>query len=154
MTHAAILTAAILCGFGVEARSKTDDADAKSLAIAAEHKKFEGTWRFASFEMEGVAAPEDSLKDMRMTLKGDQFLAGENGSVKGTYAIDPTVKPKTIDVIFTLPEGKKQTLLGIYELEGDTYKVSLGTPGKPRPTEFASKPGSGNAVEILKRIKP
>jgi uncharacterized protein (TIGR03067 family) len=154
MTHSVILTAAILCGIGVDARVTTDDADAKATAIKAEYKRFEGTWRYASIEMEGSAAPEDSLKDMRMTLKGDQFLAGENGSVKGTYAIDPTLKPKTIDVIFTLPEGKKRTLLGIYELEGDTYKVSLGTPGKPRPTEFASKPGSGNAVEILKRIKP
>ena len=41
--------------------------------------------------------------------------------------------------------------MAIYELTDDTYKVSIGMPGKPRPTSFTSKPGSGNGFQILKR---
>jgi uncharacterized protein (TIGR03067 family) len=152
MTHSVILTAAILCWIGVDARATTDDA--KATAIKAEQKRFEGTWRFASMEVEGVAVPEEQFKDSRLTLKGDEFATGKDGVIKGTYAIDPTSKPKTIDVTITLPDGKKRTHSGIYELESNTYKVSMANPGKPRPTEFASKAGSGNGVQILKRVKP
>jgi uncharacterized protein (TIGR03067 family) len=154
MSYSAILAVAILCGFGVEARSKTDGADAKATAIAAERKLFEGTWKFASMEIEGVAVPEEQFKDSRLTLKGDEFITGKDGAIKGTYAIDPTAKPKTIDVTIMLPDGRKRTHSGIYELDADTYKVSMANPGKPRPTEFVSKAGSGNGIQVLKRVKP
>jgi uncharacterized protein (TIGR03067 family) len=154
MSYSAMMAVALLCGVGFDARTMTDD-DAKAKAIAAERKLFEGTWRVASMEVEGVAVPEEQLKDSRLTLKGDEFFTGKDGAIKGTYAIDPTAKPKTIDVTITLPDGRKRTHSGIYELDAETYKVSMGSgPDKPRPTEFASKPGSGNALQILKRIKP
>jgi hypothetical protein len=44
-------------------------------------------------------------------------------------------------------------MLGIYELDGDTYKLCGDMQGKSRPTEFAVKPGSGFVLEVLKREK-
>ena len=46
---------------------------------------------------------------------------------------------------------KKEVMLGIYELDGDHYKVCFAPTGKPRPSEFASRPGSGNFLQVWKR---
>ena len=79
-----------------------------------------------------------------------------NGRVffKAKIAIDPSQKPKTIDYEMTegFTKGKKQ--LGIYELEGDTFKSCFGRPGAERPSDFTSKPGDGRTLSVWKREKP
>jgi uncharacterized protein (TIGR03067 family) len=131
------------------------DDPAKARAVAEELAKFEGTWTFASMEFEGQEIPAKDLADSRLICKGNEFTAktGE-GTTKGTFQVDPTASPKTIDVTMADGADKGKTLLGIYTLTADTYRVSLAGPGKPRPTEFVSKAGSGNAVETLKKEKP
>ena len=49
---------------------------------------------------------------------------------------------------------KGQTSLAIYELVGDTLRICRAAPGKARPTEFASKPGSGLTLMSYQRAKP
>ncbi len=140
---------------GVENEPTKDDAS-KAEAVKAELKRFEGTWKFVSMEFEGMAIPEASFKDSRMTCKGDQFTTKGPESAKGTFLVDPTAKPKTIDISLALGEGdgEKVTILGIYELEGDVYKICSGLPGKPRPTEFAAPKGSARGLQIMTRDKP
>jgi hypothetical protein len=42
--------------------------------------------------------------------------------------------------------------LGIYELDGDTWKISLNAPGlRVRPRDFATRAGGSNMVETFKR---
>ena len=48
---------------------------------------------------------------------------------------------------------KGKTTLSIYEIEGDTLKICSVEPGKDRPTEFSSKPGSGHFLRVFKREK-
>jgi hypothetical protein len=43
--------------------------------------------------------------------------------------------------------------LGIYHLVGDTYTACIGCPGAEWPSEFASRPGSGHVLEVLRRQK-
>ena len=122
--------------------------------VKKELAKFEGTWKIVSLETEQNKLGEDALKDFRLKIEGDKFTAVENsGEVHGTFKVDPTKKPKTIDI--TMKEGpmKDKTMLGIYELDGDTYKLCGDMQGKSRPTEFAVKPGSGFVLEVLKREK-
>jgi uncharacterized protein (TIGR03067 family) len=135
-------------------RRATEDPS-KAKAVAEELAKFEGTWTFASMEFEGQEIPGKDLAGHLIILKGNEFAAktGE-GTTKGTFQVDPTASPKTIDVTMGDGPEKGKTLLGIYTLTADTYRVSLAAPGKPRPTEFVSKAGSGNAVELLKKEKP
>jgi len=47
--------------------------------------------------------------------------------------------------------SEKETVLGIYELERDSYKVCFAPAGKPRPTEFASIRGSGQILQVWHR---
>jgi len=127
----------------------------KEAAIRDELGRFEGSWRFDAMEVGGKAVPVDGFKSIRLVLKGDKFtMVQPDATYGGTYVVDPSSRPKTIDVMFTEGPEKGKTSYGIYELEGDTYKVCMGLTGKPRPTEFASKPGSGHVLEVLKREKP
>jgi uncharacterized protein (TIGR03067 family) len=124
-------------------------------ANLAEFKRFEGTWSYSSVVADGNPAPKESLKASRLVLKGDRFtLTTPESTQKGTYAVDPTVAPKRIDVTFTEGSRTGKTIKGIYDLTGDTCKVCIALDDQPRPTEFASKPGSGYALEVLRREKP
>jgi uncharacterized protein (TIGR03067 family) len=119
-----------------------------------EYARFEGTWRFTFFEIEGTRLPEDASKNTRLILEGRHFtLRGDATALKGTYKVDLSKKPKQIDVTFADGPDKGKTVHGIYELDGDTYRVCMGLPGKSRPTAFESKPGSGHVLEVLKREK-
>jgi uncharacterized protein (TIGR03067 family) len=76
-----------------------------------------------------------------LTFEGDKFTIDptKGGTIKGTFKVDPTKKPKTID--FTITGGDKKfdgkTSLGIYELKDGKLKWCGGEPGKEdRPTEF------------------
>jgi uncharacterized protein (TIGR03067 family) len=127
------------------------DDDAKAKAVRDELIRFGGTWRFGLMEMEGLDYPVKSFEDSRLIIRGNRFLSrSPRGVVPGVFKVDPTATPKTIEISFD-DQARKDTLLGIYELTDDTYKVSIGLPGKARPTGFTSKPGSGNGFQILKR---
>jgi uncharacterized protein (TIGR03067 family) len=128
---------------------------AEDEAVQKELSRFEGTWQFVSIEIEGKKVPEEQVKNSgKLVLKGDQFTLRQGDvTYKGTLKVDLTQKPKRIDITFTDGPEKGRTSLGIYELDGDTYKVCIGLTGKDRPTEFASKPGSGHVLEVLKREK-
>ncbi len=134
-------------------RSKTVGAG-KRKAIADELKLFEATWRFVSIDAEGGTVPEELLKEDRLILKEKQFTSVVQGNTThGVYKIDPTATPKTIDITFTDGPGKDNSQKGIYKLEGDTQTICFAAPGKPRPTDFTSKPKSGRIVQVLERVK-
>lgn len=131
------------------AGAATDDAGKKEM------EKFQGTWKIVSLELNGMKLPEENYKNARLTVTGDKFAFKDvSAGYAGTMKWDLTKKPKTIDLVFTEGPEKGNTAFGIYEIEGDTYKVCLGLTGKSRPTEFVSKPGSGHALEVFKREKP
>jgi uncharacterized protein (TIGR03067 family) len=128
-------------------------ADNKEDAAKTDLKRLEGDWVMVSGEQEGEKLPEQMIKESRVTMKGNTHTVklGDE-TIKGTHKLDPTKKPKTIDVRH---EGASndQPLLGIYELKGDEFKVCFAAPGKERPTEFTSKSGTGQFLHIWKRQK-
>ena len=42
---------------------------------------------------------------------------------------------------------------GIYEIDGDNYKVCFAPPGKDRPKEFSSKGDEGLTLSVWKKAK-
>ncbi len=125
------------------------------IAIKKEYEKLEGTWKMESFTMDGKPAPTKDFADFRMTLKGETFTTvSADGKSAGTYKVDPARSPKTIDITFTSGQNDGMTMLGVYEVDGDTYKVCLPTSSKERPKELTSRDGTGLVLEVFKRIKP
>jgi uncharacterized protein (TIGR03067 family) len=118
-----------------------------------ELKRFEGTWRYESTVVEGLVLPDGHLKEARLVLRGDRFeMTDPMATYRGTFTVDPASTPKTIEVRFTEGPESGKTSKGIYELEGDTYMVCIGLAGRERPQRFASEPGSGHALQVLRRV--
>ena len=46
-------------------------------------------------------------------------------------------------------QGKGQTVLGIYALEGETLKLCYALPGRERPKTFTTAEGSGTQMRRL-----
>jgi uncharacterized protein (TIGR03067 family) len=115
-------------------------------------EKLQGTWSVASLEVDGQAMPASSLSAARMTVKGSHFASTGMGAVyEGTIEIDEKPTPRTFDLKFTGGPEEGNTNFGIYELDGDTWRICLATRGPKRPAKFATQHGSGIALETLKR---
>lgn len=122
----------------------------------AEMKKMEGTWEFDKIVQNGEeVAGGDERKEMRLEIKGDTRLVkrGDEVVVKSTYTLDPKASPKGIDV--TVVDGPEQikgkTLKGVYELDGDTFKICLALEGADRPKKVEG--GEGVVLQVFKRVK-
>lgn len=125
----------------VAAAGAQDDANKKEL------EKLQGTWSVVRVERGGKERDPKESKDMKIVFKADKLIIQAPGKeMELTIKIDATKKPKTID----WKQGD-QTLLGIYELQGDTLRI-CGSPDE-RPTEFATKADTKIGLIVLKRDK-
>jgi uncharacterized protein (TIGR03067 family) len=134
----------------------TAAADAKDEAIKKDRKQIEGTWRVIALEINGNKAAEEDAKKLTVVngSDGTWSLRSEDKEISmGTSTIDPTKKPKTIDFTVTEGEGKGNQHLGIYQLGEKTRKLCFAPPGKERPTDFSSTPGSERILVVFEREK-
>ena len=79
-------------------------------------------------------------------------LADGSIPIRGTYKLDPTRDPKTVDWTDTIGEDAGKTLLAIYSLEGDRLVFCAAYPGQERPTEFRTRPGQ--VLRVSQREMP
>ena len=130
-------------------------ADEKE-AVKKDMAHLQGEWSMVSGFADGQSMPAPIVKRMKRVCKEDEVTTTIGGQIffKARISIDPSKTPKTMDYQMTegVTKGKEQ--LGIYEVEGDTFKSSFGRPGAERPTDFTSKPGDGRTVSAWKRNKP
>lgn len=121
--------------------------DKKDLG-AAELKKVQGTWKFTAHAHGDKVASPEQLAKMKITFAGAKFSVTIDGKVvqAGTQKLDPTKKPAQLDSKVTEGEGKGGTMLGIYEMKGNTIKVCFDPSGKERPTSFTAKEGQFSAT--------
>jgi uncharacterized protein (TIGR03067 family) len=129
-----------------------DDASTKDL------DRMQGEWQLVSMVRNGQEQPKSELAKMTRTVAKNELtiiVEGAEGvaTLKSTIVIDATKNPKTIDVTRTNGPTKGQTALGIYEFDGDNMKTCVAPPGKDRPTEFDSRPGSEHAFTVWKPSK-
>jgi uncharacterized protein (TIGR03067 family) len=132
------------------------DGDAKDETVAKDLQAFKGTWRLSSRELDGKQFGEDEIKDVIMTNDGTgrcSVRRGDKVIAEATAQLDPTKKPKAVDITFSEGEHKGMTALGIYEIEGDTFRVCCARPGDERPAEFSARAGSGRTLIVYKRQK-
>jgi uncharacterized protein (TIGR03067 family) len=130
--------------------------DAKDAAIQKDRKQIKGNWRVVALEVDGNKASEDEAKKLTVVNGSDgtwSLCSEGNEMSKGTSTIDPTKKPKAIDFTITEGSGKGNAHLGIYEPGDKTRKLCFAPPGRERPTEFSSLPGSQHILVTLEREK-
>jgi uncharacterized protein (TIGR03067 family) len=111
--------------------------------------RLQGTWNVVSMEMDGQKM---SGGGARIVVRENRFTTIAMGATyEGTVGIHQTTAPKSFELHFDEGPEKGNTNFGIYELDGDTWKICLATRGSERPKGFAAPPGTGIALEILQR---
>jgi uncharacterized protein (TIGR03067 family) len=136
--------------------SQAADGDAKDRSVAQELQAFKGAWRLSAKEEDGKKFSEEEIKDIIGTGDGlGKFSVRRGDKVIGeaTVKLGPTKRPRTIDVSFIKGKHKGQTLLGIYEIESDAFRVCLARPGDGRPAAFSARAGSGRVLVVYQREK-
>src|SRR5262245_43908071 len=124
-------------------------ADGGDEDVKKELKKFEGTWVLVSGERDGKKIADDDVKKSKIVMKDVETTLftphQSNETIKSTRKLDPSKKPAQVDFVRRVGPGAGVTMKGIYEfIAVDTYRVCFAPPGKDRPTEFKTSPGSGH----------
>lgn len=116
-------------------------------------RSLEGEWRFAALEIDGNAMPAAALAASRLLIDGDRFRTeSPEGRYEGVFTVDAERAPRHIDIEFVEGPDAGTTCYGLYELDGDRLTLCLGLAGAPRPNAFTTAPGSGHALERLRRV--
>jgi RNA polymerase sigma factor (sigma-70 family) len=130
----------------------------------------QGTWNIDEMGWGGKKLPRELMTGYKFVFDGAKLTwngaigmmsrAGKITAIDGVFPcdfkIDPGQDPKQIDFTLHLEKIKKgdSTLLGIYEVKGDTLKVYYfaSRTGK-RPSEFATKDNRDIGYIVLTRTK-
>ena len=96
------------------------------------------------------------LKDLYLIFKGDAVFSREGAKTEEmfTFLLDPTKKPKEIDLTPKVGPQKGRTDRGIYLLDGDSLKICIqSNKNEARPRDFSSRVGSQISLTVLQRTK-
>lgn len=124
--------------------------------IAEELALLQGTWKIESVEIDGRQLDIAAFKDIVRIVEGNDITWKNKDQViaRTRITFDPTKQPKQMDSTFTEGDNVDKTMLGIYEINGDEFKICSAQFDRVRPTEFASPPGSGVLIFKAKRVMP
>ncbi|HMF14628.1 MAG TPA: TIGR03067 domain-containing protein [Gemmataceae bacterium] len=112
---------------------------------------FQGTWALVSAIHDGRKSAPEKIKTVKLTFSGEKLTVHGEKGMESAFKLDPSKKPKEIDVTPGDGPDRGKVLRGIYELMDEELKICIGKAGKERPTEFASKENSGVVLIELKR---
>ena len=92
--------------------------------------QLQGEWLMASGSADGQPMPDSIRQQMKRVCRGDEATVTMGGQIylQAKFTLDPSKQPKTIDYAMTGGFTKGQKQLGIYEVDGDTFKSSFAKP--------------------------
>lgn len=117
-------------------------------------RAMEGTWAFHTLEIDGQAVPSSMTAASRLLIDGDRFrMESPEAVYEGLFIIDVEPDPHRIGIDFYEGPEAGNRCEGLFELDGDRFRICLGLAGSSRPLAFATSPGSGHALEELVRVE-
>jgi uncharacterized protein (TIGR03067 family) len=132
MTHFGMLIAGMALTIGIVAQGSKSTTGAAAL---------QGTWVVTS--LNGQAPPEGT-PELTLTFTGGTYHQTLGGEVneRGTFKVDASKKPMTIDLAITEGADAGKAQLGVIEVTGATMRANLDAPGAgQRPPDFTIKEG-------------
>jgi uncharacterized protein (TIGR03067 family) len=102
----------------------------------------QGTWVMTSMNERPTA---EGSAELSLTFSGANYHQTYAGKVneRGTFKVDTSKKPMTIDLTIVEGGDAGKTQLGIFELSGDTLRMHFDAAGgTARPTDMKAKEGT------------
>jgi uncharacterized protein (TIGR03067 family) len=130
--------------------------DVKDGQVEKDMKKLQGTWILVFGEFDGKPVAKEHVQKSKRTHTGNEVSVVlphlYKEPIKNKLArLDPTKTPKEMDLARSVGPNTGRTLLAIYAVSEDTFRICYDPSGKERPREFKSTPGSGYALHVWKR---
>jgi uncharacterized protein (TIGR03067 family) len=126
-----------------------------SLALA-EDKELDGTWVAVSATQNGKKVSDDLAKSAKLVFGDGEYTASLGDIVEsGTYKIDRTKKPNTIEMIASGKQKKKKgnSNPAIIDVNGDTLTFCANLETMQTPKDFTSTAENKNFLIVYKRMK-
>jgi uncharacterized protein (TIGR03067 family) len=149
-----------------EAKAQPDGAGGPKTG-AKDLKPLQGNWNIDTMEWGDRSLPKELMKGYKFVFAGNKLtwegaigMQSKGGNVTALdgafpcdFKIDPGKEPKQIDITLHLKQGDR-TVLGIYEIKGDTLKVCYFTSNTGRrPVEFSTNDNRSVGLIVLTRAK-
>jgi uncharacterized protein (TIGR03067 family) len=119
-----------------------------------------GVWRASTGKDDGKDVAPDDVKNLTLMFEKNIVTVRYKDEVRlqGTFKLDPSAKPRGIDVTVTEDAKGKETpkmMFGVYALSKDSLRWCVAKPdAKQRPKALDTKKGDGQTLLTLKREKP
>jgi uncharacterized protein (TIGR03067 family) len=153
------LSLAVMLAFAVGGASAEKDAPSREGVL----KQMQGTWVCVAEVIGGKALTKADIqsKDRRLTILGNKFtmtrVVNEKiGRYEGLFDVNTGVPVGLFDFIGKGPARQYIERIGIYQLDGDTFRLCYGDPnGKnpSRPSNLETAPGDGREYFEFQREK-
>ena len=152
------LSLAVMLAFVESGQSQEKDAPSREAVL----KQMQGTWVCVAEGVGGKALTkaEITLKKRRLTIVGAKFrmtrvMNDKRGTYEGLFDANPAVPFGEFDFIGKGPAGNYIERIGIYQLDGDTFRLYYGDPKKnpERPSKLETAPGGDREYFEFKREK-
>ena len=144
------LLLALVCAFALPLASGQQ--------VSGDLAKIQGTWNLSSGSKDGKPLAASDVANSRIAYKGNkvemQTPHQSAETIRATIKLGTEGNRKTLEWVRDNGPDAGKTMLAIYEFRGDDELVIVFAPaGKPRPKEFATKPGSSEIMHVWKRAK-
>lgn len=113
----------------------------------SEQKKLIGTWKPVEAKLGDIQIDQEVLDKFTLVNEAEQFtITIGDDTHGGTFTIDPTQTPRTMDLFYTQGPNNGQTTVAVYEVEDDKLTVCYSLNSNMRPTELSS---AGDQIRVL-----
>jgi uncharacterized protein (TIGR03067 family) len=110
--------------------------------------RLQGEWAATELVLNGQALPASMLGTGRRSVDRNEVRITFGGQVMvhALIRVDVGHEPMLLDYYNLAGPNAGKVQLGILAWQGDESIVCMAATGRPRPTEFASAPGSGHTL--------
>jgi uncharacterized protein (TIGR03067 family) len=152
------LSLAVMLAFAQSGTSAEKNSPSREEVL----KQMQGTWVCIAEGVGGKALTKADVefRKRRLTIFGNRFrmtrvINEKRGTYEGLFDIQPAVPFGEFDFIGKGPVGQYIERIGIYQLDGDTFRLHYGDPKKnpARPSNLETAPGGDREYFEFKREK-
>ena len=137
-------------------KDKKEETPAPSKELKELHAKLDGKWVLKRVESAmGKQDIPDGVGGAEFDKEKYTFKMGPM-TEKGKMTFRLGKKPREVDVKITEGNDKDKTQYGLYELDGDTFKLCVAMAGEPessRPKAIGYKEDTQETLFVFKRAK-
>jgi uncharacterized protein (TIGR03067 family) len=116
---------------------------------------WEGEWAMVSGIFNGVPMAESMVTWVKRVTRGDvtEVVAGPQTMLRARFTLDDARHPHVVEYTNLAGPNKGKAQTGIADMTGDTLRICMAAPGRPRPDGFSSTPGDGRSFTTWRFVK-